>query len=120
MWFRSRKVPNGYRAFPRDVLLPNVFAQLSSAPRLTDEHTGVSHNECAGKLFQAFEVMDRQKLVDIRQHRSNAGRSRFEFIVAQQWIEPDEPPARLRESLHLHRQAVADIAIQAIADEQHD
>ena len=45
---------------------------------------------------------------------------RFEAFVAQQRIQPDEPPAGLREALRLERETLAGIRIESVGDQQHD
>ncbi len=38
------------------------------------------------------DVVDRAKLVDVGQQRLDAEGLRFEALIAEQWIEPDQPP----------------------------
>ena len=64
--------------------------------------------------------MHRQELVDVRQHGADTGWPGLEALVAQEWVEPDQPAAGLMESIHFLRESVADVAVEAIADEQHD
>src|SRR5215470_16687400 len=71
------------------------------------------------EFLQAFEIVYWHEIVHVRQHRTDPGWTGLESVVAQQWIEPDEPPARLREAFHFLRQAVAHVAVESIADEQH-
>ncbi len=61
-----------------------------------------------------------QKFVHVRQHRLDPCRPCLERLVSQQGVQPDQPAARLAQPLHLHGKLRARIAIQAVADEQHD
>jgi hypothetical protein len=72
------------------------------------------------EVGEALEVVHRQEIVDMRQHRADARRARFEPLVAQQRIEPDEPAAGFREAFHLPPEILAGIGLQAVADQQHD
>src|SRR2546430_10612517 len=81
---------------------------------------GVRLCKCRCELLQALQIVHRQQLVDIGQHRANARRPRLEFFIAQQRIEPDQPPARLGQAFHFGRKAFPDVAVETIADQQHD
>src|SRR6185312_9369851 len=91
-------------------------AQVLGAPAASGGPAG----ECLRQLLQALQVVHRQKIVDKRQHRADARRPRFETLVAQQRIEPDQPPARLGQPFHFLRQTVPDVAVQAVTDKQND
>src|ERR1700682_713748 len=73
-----------------------------------------------GELRQTFEIVHRQKFIDVRQHRPDARRPRLEMFIAKQRIEPDEPAAGFAQALHFARKTIADIAVQTIGDQQHD
>ena len=53
------------------------------------------------QLLQALQIVHRQKLIDVRQHRADPGRPRLELIVAQQRIEPDQAPTGFGQAFHL-------------------
>src|SRR6266853_4355461 len=76
--------------------------------------------ERAGELDQARDVVHRQELIHVRQHRAHTRRPRLESLVTQARIQPDELPARLVQALHLLRQPFADVSVQAVGDHQHD
>ena len=77
-------------------------------------------SSAAASSVEACEIVHRQEIVDVRQHRADARGARLEARVAQQRIQPDEPRARLREPLHLEREARAGVGVEAVADQQHD
>src|SRR5665213_591311 len=66
------------------------------------------------------QVVHRTEIVDPWQHRPNARGARLEIGVAQQRVEPDDAPCRLRKTLHLERQTRARVGVEAVADQQHD
>src|SRR5512146_3390873 len=72
------------------------------------------------EIGERFEVVHRQEVVDVRQERLDARRPRFESRVAQQRIQPDEPRARLGETLRLELEPLARVRVEPVADEQHD
>src|SRR6266853_2739228 len=77
-------------------------------------------SECGSELRQALEIVDRQEFVDVGQHRPDTCRPRFEMFVPKQRIEPDQASAGFSQALHFERQAIADVAVEPIADQQHD
>src|SRR6266851_683120 len=77
-------------------------------------------SERGSELRQALEIVDRQKFVDVGQHRPDACRPRFEMCIPKQRIEPDQAPAGFAQALHFERQAIADIAVESVGDQQHD
>src|ERR1700730_594421 len=76
--------------------------------------------ECGSKLRQALEIVDRQKLVDVGQHRPDTCRPRFEMFIPKQRVEPDQGPAGYPHAPNFERQAIADIAVEPVGDQQHD
>ena len=55
-----------------------------------------------GRQFsEAIDVMRGAENINIGQHGANSLSSGFKFLVAKQWIQPDELTAGLRQSLHL-------------------
>ena len=64
--------------------------------------------------------MDRPELVDVRQHRPDAGGPRLEGAEAQQRVQPDEPPAGAVQAVRLEGEVVADLALEPVGEEQHD
>src|SRR2546428_5891744 len=81
---------------------------------------GVRLRKCHCELLQALQIVHRQQLVDIGQHRANARRPRLEFFIAQQRIEPDQPPARLGQAFHFGSKTFPDVAVETITDQEHD
>src|ERR1700681_157562 len=77
-------------------------------------------SERSSELRQALEIVDRQKFVDVGQHRPDTCRPRFEMFIPEQRIEPDQAPGGFPQTLHLERQAIADIAIEPVGNQQHD
>src|ERR1700681_2245830 len=77
-------------------------------------------SERSSELRQALEIVHRQKFVDIGQHRPDTCRPRFEMFIPKQRIEPDQAPAGFPQALHFDRQAIADIAVEPVGDQQHD
>src|ERR1700682_4171624 len=65
-------------------------------------------SECGGELRQALEIVDRQKFVDVGQHRPDTCRPRFEMFIPKQRIEPDQAPAGFPQALHFARPPIAD------------
>ena len=53
------------------------------------------------KFSEAIDVMRGAENINIGQHGANSLSSGFKFLVAKQWIQPDELTAGLRQSLHL-------------------
>src|SRR5664279_2902683 len=102
------------------VRLPFI-SMLSSAVRLSRREalgtcagtSGVAR-KCRSELSQAFEIVHRQKFVDVRQHRADARRPRFELVIAKQGIEPDQPSAGFPKAIHFERESVANIAVEAV------
>src|SRR5215475_1929559 len=70
------------------------------------------------ELLQALEIVHWQEVVHVREHRPDPCWTSLEPVVAQQRIEPDEPPTRLREAFHFLRQAVAHVAVEFIDEEE--
>src|ERR1700676_3464098 len=60
-------------------------------------------SECGGELRQALEIVHRQEFVDVRQHRPDTCRPRFEMFIPKQRIEPDQAPAGFCQALHFER-----------------
>src|SRR5205085_3670924 len=95
------------------VRLPFISMSWSAVSLLSCEALGVDATargvarESSGELHQALEIVHRQEFVDVRQHRPDARRPRLEMLIAQQWIEPDQPPARLAQPLHFTSKAIA-------------
>src|SRR6266446_509206 len=77
-------------------------------------------SERGSELRQALEVVDRQEFVDVGQHRPDTCGPRFEMLIPKQRIEPDQAPAGFSQTLHFERQAIADIAVEPVGDQQHD
>ena len=63
------------------------------------------------------------ELVDMRQHQAHAARLRGEAFVAQQRVQPDQPPAGAVQPVHLRVEVDADfalvLALQPVGDEEH-
>src|SRR5258708_29902197 len=76
--------------------------------------------ERSGELDEARDVVHRQELVHVRQHRAHARRPRLESLVTQERVQPDELPARLVQARHLLPQSLADVAVEAVGDHRHD
>src|SRR5512134_4120989 len=75
--------------------------------------------QCSREIDEALEIMHRQEKIYVRQHGAHAGRPGLELLVAQERVQPHELPAGLGEALHLLREALARLAVQAVGDEQH-
>src|SRR5262245_35842008 len=73
-----------------------------------------------GQVSQAFQAMDGTEFVDVGHDRARTHGSWFISIVAQERIEPDQPPAGLVEALHFPCQSFSRVAIESVADEQDD
>src|SRR5450755_2009750 len=108
------------------VLLPVISMSSLPVVRSCREAFGVDAaapcmaRKRGSELRQALEIVHRQEFVDERQHGPDARRPRLEMLIAKQRIEPDQPPARLAQAVHLLRKPIADIAVEAIGDQQHD
>ena len=70
--------------------------------------------------FEAFEIVHRPELVDMRHHRLHPERSWLETLVAQQRVQPNQPAAGAVQPVHLVREAGAGVAVEPVGDQQHD
>ena len=61
----------------------------------------------------------RAEFVNVGQHHFDALRARLEALVAQQWIEPDQPPAGTMQPVDLEGELRIRLALQPVGDEQH-
>src|SRR5262245_40573224 len=69
-----------------------------------------------GQRRQAVEVVNRQEVVDVRQHRLDPGRARLEALVTQQRIEPHQPAAGLVQAFSLLAEILAGIGFEPAGD----
>src|SRR5215468_5238057 len=76
--------------------------------------------ERPGERLEAVEVVDRAVLVDVGQQRADAGGAGLEAGVAQERVEPDQPPARPPQPRGLGGEGGGVLAIEAVGDQQHD
>src|SRR5581483_2095287 len=74
--------------------------------------------ERPAELGHRFQRMDRPKLVDMGQHRPDSARPRLESVVAEQRIEPDQPPAGAVQSVHLGCQPFLAVPFEPVAEEE--
>src|SRR5579871_2801549 len=72
------------------------------------------------QLLHRFERMDRPELVDMRQHGTDAARLRGKTFEAKQRIEPDQPPARAVQPVHLGTELGALVALEPVGEEKDD
>src|SRR5690349_12794691 len=56
-----------------------LAASPSGAPRRATQRVPLP--EAGGELLQALEIVHGKEIVDIRQHRADPGRPRFELVV---------------------------------------
>src|SRR5687768_1095066 len=72
-----------------------------------------------GERLQALQVVDRQKLVDVRHGRAHALGERLVAGRAEEWIEPDETAAGALQASHLPTEQLRVTPVPAIADDHH-
>src|SRR6266511_1046953 len=70
------------------------------------------------KFGQTLQVVDRQKIVDMRQRRLHAADDWLIGRSAHQWVEPDQPVAAMLQKAQLARQQRAVALFPAVADHQ--
>ncbi|MNL78350.1 hypothetical protein D3C87_2047110 [compost metagenome] len=61
--------------------------------------------------------MHRTEFVNMRQHCPDPARPRLETVEPQQRIEPDQPPARTVQPVHLMGELLDIVALQSVGDQ---
>ena len=65
-------------------------------------------------MHQAFKVVDRTKIVDMRENRPNPQRLGLEALIAKQRVEPDQPAARAVQPIDLGFQPHASVPVETV------
>jgi hypothetical protein len=83
-------------------LRPSRKKEIMGRPRLPKllhcslspaRSASIQRAEALGKRFQALKVVNRQKIVDMRQYRLHPAHARLVGFAPQQRVEPDQPVA---------------------------
>ena len=73
----------------------------------------------AARSSRLSRLCNRPELVHVGQEGADAGRLRREALVAEQGVQPYEPPARLPQAVRLGPETFAGVAVEPVGDEQH-
>src|SRR5262249_22604553 len=79
-----------------------------------------AHLQRSNQVGDRIEIVDRAKLVDMRQHGPEAAGAGLETVEAQQRIEPDKSPAGAVQPVHVESESVVDVAVKAVGDQKHN
>src|SRR5262245_21552376 len=72
------------------------------------------------QIRETLQIVHAPEIVHMGHDGARTLRARLEALIAEQGIEPDQPPAGFVQSFHFLRQPLRAVAVEAITDEQHD
>lgn len=70
----------------------------------------------AAEFSHGLQIVDRSQFVNVRQHDFDAAGLRLEALKPQQWVEPNEPPARAVQPVDFEAEPYVRIALQPIRE----